>query len=41
VRLLTLDPVEGVTKKEAAEGTGYIELMMRNLESLREGLGCR
>jgi zinc transport system substrate-binding protein len=41
VRLLTLDPVEGVTKKEAAEGTGYIELMLRNLESLREGLGCR
>jgi zinc transport system substrate-binding protein len=41
VRLLTLDPVEGVTKKEAAAATGYIELMLRNLESLREGLGCR
>lgn len=41
VRLLTLDPIEGVTRKEAAEGTGYIELMARNLQSLREGLGCR
>ena len=41
VRLLTLDPIEGVTRKEAAEGTGYVELMARNLQSLREGLGCR
>jgi zinc transport system substrate-binding protein len=41
VRLLTLDPIEGVTRKEATEGTGYIELMARNLQSLREGLGCR
>ena len=41
VRLLTLDPIEGVTRKEAAEGIGYIELMGRNLQSLREGLGCR
>lgn len=41
VRLLTLDPIEGVTRREAAEGTGYLELMARNLQSLREGLGCR
>ena len=41
VRLLTLDPIEGVTRKEAAEGIGYLELMARNLQSLREGLGCR
>ena len=41
VRLLTLNPIEGVTRKEGAEGTGYLELMARNLESLREGLGCR
>ena len=41
VRLLTLDPIEGVTRKEAAEGIGYVELMTRNLQSLREGLGCR
>ena len=41
VRLLTLNPVEGVTKQEATDGVGYIELMGKNLESLREGLGCR
>ena len=40
VRLLTLNPIEGVTKQEAADGVGYIDLMTRNLESLREGLGC-
>jgi len=40
VHLLTLDPVEGVTKQEAADGVGYLELMGKNLESLREGLGC-
>jgi len=41
VRLLTLDPVEGVTKQEIADRVGYLELMGKNLESLREGLGCR
>jgi len=40
VRLLALNPVEGVTKQEAADGVGYLELMGKNLESLREGLGC-
>ena len=40
VRLLTLNPIEGVTKQESADGIGYIDLMTRNLESLREGLGC-
>ena len=41
VRLLTLNPIEGVTRKEATEGAGYLDLMARNLESLRDGLGCR
>lgn len=41
VRLLTLNPIEGVTRQEAAEGTGYLDLMARNLESLRDGLGCK
>jgi len=41
VRLLPLNPIEGVTAKEAAEGTGYLDLMARNLESLRTGLECR
>jgi zinc transport system substrate-binding protein len=41
VRILPLNPVEGVTTSEAKAGTGYVELMARNLESLRTGLGCR
>ncbi|HEY4912140.1 MAG TPA: metal ABC transporter substrate-binding protein [Methylomirabilota bacterium] len=41
VRLLMLNPIEGVTRQEAAEGTGYLDLMARNLESLRTGLECR
>ena len=41
VRILPLNPVEGVTTSEAKEGTGYVDLMLRNLESLRAGLGCR
>ena len=41
VRLLTLNPIEGVTRQEATEGAGYLDLMARNLESLREGLGCK
>ena len=41
VPLLPLNPIEGVTGKEAAEGTGYLDLMARNLESLRDGLGCK
>jgi zinc transport system substrate-binding protein len=41
VRLLMLNPIEGVTRQEAAEGTGYLDLMTRNLESLRAGLECK
>jgi zinc transport system substrate-binding protein len=41
VRLLMLNPIEGVTRQEATEGTGYLDLMARNLESLRTGLQCR
>jgi zinc transport system substrate-binding protein len=40
-QLLTLDPIEGITKSQAAEGKGYLDLMGQNLESLRTGLGCR
>ena len=29
VRLLTLNPIEGVTRPEAAEGAGYLELMAK------------
>lgn len=41
VRILPLNPVEGVTPLEARAGTGYVELMTANLASLRDGLGCR
>lgn len=40
VRILPLNPVEGVTTAEAKAGTGYVELMTGNLDSLRTGLGC-
>jgi zinc transport system substrate-binding protein len=38
---LPLDPIEGVTKEEAAAGKGYVELMEANLIDLRTALGCR
>lgn len=38
---IALNPVEGVTKEEAAAGKGYVELMEANLANLRTALGCR
>jgi zinc transport system substrate-binding protein len=38
---LVLNPVEGLTKDEAAAGTDYIALMGANLENLRTALECR
>jgi zinc transport system substrate-binding protein len=40
-RILTLNPIEGVTVAEAAANKGYADLMADNLESLRTGLGCK
>ena len=40
-RALVLNPIEGLTREEAASGKGYLDLMAANLGSLREGLGCR
>ncbi len=37
----SLNPIEGVTREEAAAGKGYVALMEGNLESLRVGLQCR
>ena len=37
-RVLTLDPVEGIT--EASAGSDYLEVMRANLSALRDGLGC-
>ncbi len=36
-----LDPIEGLTKDEAARGDDYFTLMHANLRALRAGLGCR
>ena len=38
---LLLNPIEGLTREEAAAGKGYLDLMEANLANLREGLGCR
>ena len=40
-KTLVLNPIEGLTKEEAAAGKGYVDLMEANLQSLRTGLGCR
>jgi zinc transport system substrate-binding protein len=40
-RILVLNPIEGLTREEAAAGKGYLDLMAANLPNLREGLGCR
>ena len=40
-RALLLNPIEGLTREEAAAGRGYLDLMEANLASLRDGLGCR
>ena len=37
-RVLTLDPLEGIT--DASAGEDYLEVMRANLTSLRDGLGC-
>jgi zinc transport system substrate-binding protein len=36
-----LNPVEGLTREEAAAGKDYVRLMEDNLANLRTALGCR
>ena len=36
-----LDPLEGLTKKEASAGENYFSVMRENLAALRKALGCR
>jgi zinc transport system substrate-binding protein len=36
----TLSPLEGLTAEQVAAGDDYLTLMRRNLETLRDGLGC-
>jgi zinc transport system substrate-binding protein len=38
---LVFNPVEGVTREEAAAGRGYVALMEDNLKNLRLALECR
>jgi zinc transport system substrate-binding protein len=38
---LVLNPVEGLTREEAAAGKDYVALMEANLANLRTALGCR
>jgi len=38
---LVLNPVEGLTREEAAAGRDYVALMQDNLKNLRTGLDCR
>jgi zinc transport system substrate-binding protein len=40
-RTLVLDPIEGLTREEAAAGKNYLSLMRENLQNLRSGLECR
>jgi zinc transport system substrate-binding protein len=40
-RVLVLSPIEGINQEEQAMGIGYIDKMRENIDSLKEGLGCR
>lgn len=40
-KTLVLNPVEGLTREEAAAGKDYLALMRTNLDHLRIALGCR
>ncbi|MEA2273327.1 MAG: zinc transport system substrate-binding protein [Solirubrobacteraceae bacterium] len=40
-RTAVLNPIEGLTPKQAAEGEDYFSQMRANLASLRKALGCR
>ncbi len=40
-RVDVLNPIEGLTKEQQAQGASYFTLMRANLASLRRALGCR
>jgi zinc transport system substrate-binding protein len=40
-RVAVLDPVEGLASDQLDTGTSYVSVMERNLEALREALGCQ
>ena len=37
----TTPPVEGPSDEQLAAGEDYLSIMRTNLETLRDGLGCR
>jgi zinc transport system substrate-binding protein len=39
-RVAVLDPVEGLSSEQHEAGASYVSVMERNLEALREALGC-
>ena len=41
VDVVTLDPIEGLSKERLAAGEDYLSVMRSNLDALREALGCR
>jgi zinc transport system substrate-binding protein len=41
VTTAVLDPLEGLTAREADAGADYFSVMQRNLDTLRKALGCR
>lgn len=41
VKVLELNPIEGITKDEAKSGMGYTALMKDNLSNLKKALDCR
>jgi zinc transport system substrate-binding protein len=41
LEVAVLDPVEGLTEQGVEAGADYLTVTRRNLEALRNGLGCR
>jgi zinc transport system substrate-binding protein len=39
-KVLTLSPIEGLTKHEQQAGIGYIDKMRQNIKNLMVGLDC-
>ncbi len=40
-KTMVLNPIEGLTPEEGAQGKDYLDLMRQNLGNLQAGLGCR
>jgi len=39
-KVAVLDPIEGLTEEQLADGEDYLSVMRRNLATLKEALGC-